>query len=77
MGQNFPHSYLIQSFPCFCTINILYHCIGNMLKLFQCPVGEADFVWQSQYGKVVWFKGILRVSPFILLFHITWCYFQL
>ena len=48
-----------------------------MLKLFQCPVGEADFVWQSQYGKVVWFKGILRVSPFILLFHITWCYFQL
>ncbi|KAF8438608.1 cytochrome P450 [Boletus edulis BED1] len=32
---------------------------GNLLELFQRPVGEAEFAWQSQYGNVVRFKSIL------------------
>ncbi|KAF8131862.1 cytochrome P450 [Boletus edulis] len=32
---------------------------GNLLELFQRPVGEADFAWQSQYGNIVRFKSVL------------------
>ncbi|KAF8130331.1 cytochrome P450 [Boletus edulis] len=32
---------------------------GNLLELFQRPVGETEFAWQSQYGNVVRFKSIL------------------
>ncbi|KAI9573309.1 cytochrome P450 [Boletus coccyginus] len=32
--------------------------IGNLLQLFQRPVGEADFAWHSQYGNVVRFKSV-------------------
>ncbi|KAF8131873.1 cytochrome P450 [Boletus edulis] len=32
---------------------------GNLLELFQRPVGEADFAWQSQYGNIVRLKSIL------------------
>ncbi|KAF8131874.1 cytochrome P450 [Boletus edulis] len=31
---------------------------GNLLELFQRPVGEADFSWQSHYGNVVRFKSV-------------------
>ncbi|KAG6370177.1 hypothetical protein JVT61DRAFT_12324 [Boletus reticuloceps] len=30
---------------------------GNLLELFQRPIGEADFAWQSQYGNIVRFKS--------------------
>ncbi|KAG6382155.1 cytochrome P450 [Boletus reticuloceps] len=36
---------------------------GNLIELFQRPVGEADFAWQSQYGNVVRLKSILGVGP--------------
>ncbi|KAF8557917.1 cytochrome P450 [Imleria badia] len=32
---------------------------GNLLELFQRPVGEADFAWQNQYGNIVRFKSVL------------------
>ncbi|KIJ66116.1 hypothetical protein HYDPIDRAFT_110276 [Hydnomerulius pinastri MD-312] len=33
--------------------------LGNLLELFQGEAGEADFRWQSCYGDIVRFKGVL------------------
>ncbi|KAG6382001.1 hypothetical protein JVT61DRAFT_632 [Boletus reticuloceps] len=34
---------------------------GNLLELFQRPVGQADFEWQSLYGNIVRFKTVFGV----------------
>jgi hypothetical protein len=37
--------------------------LGNLLELFQRPVGQADFEWQSLYGNVVRFKTVFGAGP--------------
>ncbi|KAF8141145.1 cytochrome P450 [Boletus edulis] len=32
--------------------------LGNLLELFQRPVGQADFEWQSLYGNIIRFKTV-------------------
>ena len=55
-----------MSFVCVCSSRYRYF-LGNLLELFQGPVGETEFTWQSLYGNVVRFRGIFGVSPLTLL----------
>ncbi|KAG6382164.1 cytochrome P450 [Boletus reticuloceps] len=50
-GKDFPPSQFARSY--------LSALTRNLLELFQRPIGEADFAWQSQYGNVVRFKSVL------------------
>ncbi|KAI9568845.1 cytochrome P450 [Boletus coccyginus] len=36
--------------------------LGNLLELFQRPVGQADFEWQNLYGNVVRFKTVFGTN---------------
>ncbi|KAF9234005.1 cytochrome P450 [Melanogaster broomeanus] len=39
--------------------NVSSFLLGNLGEIFQAQVGETDFKWQSRYGNIIRFKGIL------------------